>query len=235
MHQMPTEGVKFRTVHEMWCDVMRVAHAQPVAFSAMRQEDLLERLTEANRELETIMSGLNAYLGTKRLYFPRFFFLSNDELLEILAETKDPHRVQKHLSKCFEGISKLEFDDHLDIRAMYSKAGERLEFLPLPKSEGGRFINPKAAGSNVEVWLLQVEGSMRQSVSRNIDQAVGTFNTTQDKIEWVRRWSQQAVLAVSEVMWTTQISHAIKNGGPPSLRLYAQQLTQQLQVTHVCP
>jgi dynein heavy chain len=70
-------------------------------------KDFLKILLELNRGLESIQKQLQQFLEAKRGMFPRFFFLSNEDLLEIIGQAKDPEPINKHIKKIYEGINKL--------------------------------------------------------------------------------------------------------------------------------
>ncbi|KAL2653371.1 hypothetical protein R1flu_021499 [Riccia fluitans] len=147
MQQMPFEGRRFRAIDASWRKIMEKLVKNPEVLIAGADAELLETFKENNKQLDNVNKGLNDYLETKRLAFPRFYFLSNDELLEILAETKDPLRVQPFCRKIFEGIHRLVFEPNLDIVAMLSEEGERVDFI--------FHFNPKAAQGAVERWLIE--------------------------------------------------------------------------------
>lgn len=190
---MPLEGTKFREVDKSWKKLMDKVVNNPSAYTVMEIEELGQVLNESHAKLEEVQKGLNDYLEAKRGLFPRFYFLSNDELLEILSETKDPLKVQPHLKKCFEGIAELQFDEEKKIHSMISGEGELVPFT--------RIIDPVASKGNVEDWLKQVEDVMLKSVKEVIEKALTDY-MKKDRDKWVVSWQGQAVLAVSMMFWT---------------------------------
>ncbi|CAN0548741.1 unnamed protein product, partial [Ectocarpus sp. 12 AP-2014] len=223
MRQLPTEARRFNSVDQLWKKTMEETNKDP---NFMAQADVDKKLEEkfkaANQKLEEIQKGLSDYLEMKRLYFPRFFFLSNDELLEILSQTKEPRAVQPHLNKAFEGIAKCKFEEDLKITEMVSAEGE---IVVLDSA-----VDPESAANkgNVERWLLELEAMQWQSVRTQVTLSLNEYPTI-PREEWVLNWPAQAVLGVSQVFWTQDVAASIKNGGVKGLEELVQSLNQQLR------
>ena len=166
---------------------MKSAFENPKVIEICADQRLCEKLKECNMLLEQVQKGLSEYLETKRMGFPRFFFLSDDELLEILSQTKDPTAVQPHLRKCFENIARITFGGDLSMSAMTSAEDETVNFSEI--------IFPRG---NVEDWLTDVERVMMASVREFLRISIEAYPEI-PRTDWVLKWPGQVVIAGCQV------------------------------------
>lgn len=129
---MNEKAKKFNQINLAFKELMKNTSESPDALKAATKPGLYRDLVEWNKRLEKLQKDLEEYLDRKRKLFPRFFFLANDELLEILSNSGRPALVADHLKNFFENIYKLKFGSNPeDIESMISAEGEEVE---LPKN-----------------------------------------------------------------------------------------------------
>jgi dynein heavy chain len=193
--QLPKESALFAKVDKSWKEIMAATNNYPAAIVAGTAKGRKDLLISHNASLDHIQKNLEAYLETKRQAFPRFYFLSDDELLEILAQTRDPRAVQPHLRKCFDCIQQLEFGEgqSIDVHAMISPEGEKVSL--------GK--NLKARGA-VEEWLMAVQDRMQKAVRETLESAVLDYEQHDDRTDWVCNAGHpgQCVATAAQIMWS---------------------------------
>ncbi|CUE71257.1 dynein heavy chain, putative [Bodo saltans] len=174
--QLPTETAMFKHVNNSVKELVNRAHNFKNCIVVATDAPILETLKGARTSLDVIQKKLEEYLETKRAVFPRFYFLSNDELLSILSDVRNPRAVRPHLRKCFDSINDLVFkqDSQTDITGVVSVEGEVLSFLNIVAARGG-----------VENWLGAVEQAVNASLKANM---TSTLNALAPEDGSRRQW-----------------------------------------------
>uniref|UniRef100_G1RF97 Dynein axonemal heavy chain 2 n=1 Tax=Nomascus leucogenys TaxID=61853 RepID=G1RF97_NOMLE len=203
--QLPNESTLFDQVNSNWKAIMDRMNKDNNALRSTHHPGLLDTLIEMNTILEDIQKSLDMYLETKRHIFPRFYFLSNDDLLEILGQSRNPEAVQPHLKKCFDNIKLLRIQkvggpsSKWEAVGMFSGDGEYIDFPHSVFLEGP-----------IESWLGDVERTMRvtlRDLLRNCRLALKKFLNKRDK--WVKEWAGQVVITASQIQWTADVTKCL--------------------------
>ncbi|XP_072006034.1 dynein axonemal heavy chain 2 [Engystomops pustulosus] len=202
--QLPQESAEFDEVNISWKTIMDRLNKDNNALRGTHHPGLLEKLGEMNQVLEGIQKSLDMYLETKRHIFPRFYFLSNDDLLEILGQSRNPEAVQPHLKKCFDNIKSLKIQkigasSKSEAGGMFSAEGEYVEFT-----------HPVLLEGPVEAWLCDIERTMRWTLKellRNCRLGLKKMSSKRDK--WVKEWAGQVLITSSQIQWTTDVTKSL--------------------------
>ncbi|XP_061912443.1 dynein heavy chain 9, axonemal isoform X3 [Entelurus aequoreus] len=200
--QLPEDSKRFEGIDADFKELANAMHQTPNVVEATSRPGLFNKLEDIQFRLSLCEKALAEYLDTKRLAFPRFYFISSADLLDILSNGTNPHQVQKHLSKLFDNISQLRLEavgqgnpPQIGV-GMYSKEQEYVTFN-----------QPCDCSGQVEVWLNRVLDTMRSTVRHEMTEAVTTYEE-KPREQWLFDYPAQVALTCTQIWWTSDVGMA---------------------------
>ncbi|KAI1728166.1 dynein heavy chain and region d6 of dynein motor domain-containing protein [Ditylenchus destructor] len=224
---LPTESSRFNIVSTEFLGMMKKVAANPRILDVVNiqgAQKILERLLDM---LSKIQKALGEYLERERSSFPRFYFVGDEDLLEILGNSKDIVRVQKHLKKMFAGIMGIDYNEETKIiSAIVSREGEKVALA-----------NPVNINNvpKVNDWLRELETQMRQSLAKLLSASLAEFSkfdfdqlNRDDYVTWLDKYPAQIIWLSSVTWWTSAVEKCLSKGENSSNALTLVQNSLQL-------
>jgi dynein heavy chain len=139
-------------------------------------------------------------MESKRTAFPRFYFVSPADLLDILSNGNAPMKIQIHMPKIFQAIENLELKDE-GVRpfavGMHTNVGsEYVEFTSVLKLLG-----------KVETYMQDVIDAMRTSLKEIAGRSLVKLAQV-PKDEWLKGDPAQVTLLINILTWTADVEKA---------------------------
>nr|CAG4709143.1 unnamed protein product [Naegleria fowleri] len=199
-YQLPKEAQRFQSIEHEFVSLMRKIHANPLCSQVINIPNVVPSLEKLSEQLNKLQKSLGEYLEKQRAAFPRFYFVGDEDLLEIIGNSNDPQKLQKHLKKMFSGISSLEFRDHKAI-SMCSRESE------IVKLENEIPFN---SNDSVHVFLANLEEEMRHTLGLLMDRSIRMLQellahdriSAKELANWMSSFPTQVIVTSAQVCWT---------------------------------
>lgn len=159
---------------------------------------MLASLEKQQKELVRCEKALNDYLDKKRRIFPRFYFMSPVDLLDMLSKGGTPRAVEKHLSKIFDSIEGLKWaEQSFETKLANAMVSRQNEWIDFKRVEDKNAANKKVVNynfecaGNIEIWLNKLVDTMRETLTIDLNQVYAGYETAQTAPDLKRDWLEK--------------------------------------------
>lgn len=198
--QLHNEAIHFDGLNRSFKGIIENTRRNPKIMSLAQTPEMLDELNLLFDGFEVCQKSLNKYLDTKRNAFPRFYFLSDNELLSVLGNN-NPNGIQEHIVKMFDNVGSLLFMQNTRkntlVVSMISCEKETMEFK-----------NKVMIESSVECWMTSVLYEMWESNRYLVKKCIYDFGISKiPRCEWMLNYQGQMCLAANGVWWTAEVEN----------------------------
>lgn len=194
--------------------IMTDAQRDKRVVALLRIGSIKSILNNMLERLERCQKSLNDFLEEKRSSFPRFYFIGDDDLLQILGQATKPAIIQTHLKKLFAGIHNVNFDDQEQhIVTMNSIEGEVVELKTKIK-----------ISSEVEGWLSELAKEMKRTLQELLVECLNDAKQANGMDPL--KYPSQVLCLAEAILYTERCEEAITRG---NLKSYLRDLESQLE------
>ncbi|CAL6052399.1 Dynein_heavy chain [Hexamita inflata] len=200
--QLPDDTKRFEIIDQSWTSEMNKAVLTPNALIVAEHKEFLNTLERDQKNLVKCEKALSDYLDTKRRIFPRFYFVSSVDLLDILSKGQQPRLVEKHLSKIFDNIHTLKWEnpDDMECKTAVSFCSGEKEEVPFSQ-------NFKCVGQ-VENWLNDLVTQTRFTLKQALSRALNSYIADESKADWLEKTYAQICIVALQIQWTSETQSA---------------------------
>ncbi|KAF2182427.1 dynein heavy chain [Zopfia rhizophila CBS 207.26] len=222
-HLLPMESSRFQNINSEFLSVMKKVSRSPFVLDVLAISGVQKSLERLAELLNKIQKALGEYLERERVSFPRFYFVGDEDLLEIIGNSNDTLRIAKHLRKMFAGISGLITDENSTILGFTSKEGEEV----MLRKEISLVKTPR-----INEWLGALELSMKTTLAELTFEAYLEFEAlfATDVMDadafnaYIAKYPAQVVVLGTQVAWTSAIERSLSEEGTSLPQLYEKQV-----------
>ncbi|NXO76324.1 DYH9 protein, partial [Sitta europaea] len=223
--QLPQDSRRFEGIDVDFKELAYEVQKTPNVVAATNKPGLSQQLEDIQSRLSLCEKALAEYLDMKRLAFPRFYFISSADLLDILSNGTNPHLVQRHLPKLFDNVAKLKFQ--VDSEQKMTKVGLGMYSR---EEEYVQFSEPCDCSGQVEVWLSCLLATVRATVRAGMGVAVAAYED-KPRDQWLFDHPAQVALCCTQIWWTAEVGMAfsrMKEGYEKAMKEYHKKQVAQL-------